>query len=211
MQHGSQYPYQPYRPSRPGKTVLFVVLVALGVLVPAGLGIGAVFLLTAKDDELAPATTPDEYTSLPRCTEVGARLADLPPLVRDDPPSPGGGSDGELELTRLDCSWTRPGAPSDRVTMSLAVSKQPGSGAGARQAAAGYTAAVRDGGKPIAAGIGRATKAADVGYAADGCGVRFYQRNVDVVVSVTAAGQDADHCRRDAHNLAEAVSAALGR
>ncbi|MCR6481636.1 hypothetical protein M8542_02290 [Amycolatopsis sp. OK19-0408] len=203
MQQGPQYPfpdYPGYPPPRSGKTVLLVVLVAVGILVLAGLGIGAVFLLTAKDDELVSGE-PDRYTALPGCAEVGGHVPDPPPLVRDGPPTPGTASDDELELVRVSCAW----APAAEVTMDLAKSDEPG--AGTRYAAAAYDRAVAVGGKPITTGLGRATKAADVELAAPRCGVHFYQGNVDVTVLVTL--DVPDQCRRTARSLAEAASASL--
>lgn len=188
--------------------MLLVVLVTVGVLVLAGLGIGAVFLLTAKDDELVPAsaaTEPDRYTALPHCADVGSHVPDPPPLVRDGPPTPGTASDDQLELIRVSCAWARPGASTAEVTMDLVRSEQPG--AGTRYTAAAYDRVVADGAKPIAAGLERATKAADVELDAPRCEVRFYQGNVDVTVLVTADGPE--QCRRTAHGLAEAASASL--
>ncbi|HEY3468080.1 MAG TPA: hypothetical protein VGL47_23330 [Amycolatopsis sp.] len=233
MQPGPQYPYQqPYPqqqypgyppPKSGGKTVLVIVLVVAGFLVLAGVGVGAFFLLTSGDKRTtaAPTTTspagePDKYTTLPRCSEVGSRMKNLPPLTRDDAPEPAGGSDDQLEMTQLSCSWMKPGSSSGTVTMYLSESKQKGSGAGTRYAAAGYENAVEDGAKPITAGIGKATKAADVDFDSGRtlqCGVRFYQGNVDVIVIVSAADEtdrDIARCRRNAHNLAESASSSLG-
>lgn len=235
MQKGPQYPYQQYQPHQQypgypppkpggGKTVLIVVLVVAGVLLLAGVGVGAFFLLKQGNDDKrasAPATStspagePDKYTSLPRCPEVGSRMKGLPPLVRDDPPEPASTSDDELTMTQLSCSWMKSGSSSGQVSMYLSESKVPGSGAGTSYAAAGYNNAVEDGGKPITAGIGKATKAADVDFHASSslqCGVHFYQGNVDVIVIVQAADEkdrNMDLCRRNAHKLAEAASESI--
>jgi hypothetical protein len=229
VQQGPQYPYQQYQqypgypPPKPGggKTALIVVLVVAGVLVLAGAGVGAFFLL--KPDErtaAAPPTStsapaePDKYTSLPRCPEVGSRMDGLPPLVRDDAPEPAGTSNDAVTMSQLSCSWMKSGSSSGQVTMYLSESKTPGSGAGTRWSAAGYDNAVKDGGKPIT-GIGKATKAADVDFHASSslqCGVHFYQGNVEAIVIVQAADKqdrDMDLCRRNAHKLAEAASESM--
>ncbi|MEV7092204.1 hypothetical protein AB0M80_05120 [Amycolatopsis sp. NPDC051045] len=230
MQQGPQYPYQqPYQqypgyppPKSGGKTVLIVVLVVAGVLVLAGVGVGAFFLLTAdhKRSTAAPASTsaagePDKSTSLPRCSEVGSRMNNLPPLSGDAPPEPASTSDDKIQLSQLSCSWTKAGSSSGTVSMMLAKSLQPGSGAGPGYAKAGYEIEVDRGAKPITEAIGKATKAADVGYDQSGtlqCGVRFYQGNVDVTVIVTAAepsDRNIERCRRNAHSLAKAASESL--
>lgn len=232
MQQGPQYPYQPQQPYYPGfppppqrgggKTALVIVLVVAGVLVLAGLGVGAFFLLKPDKRPVAapPASTsapaePDKYTSLPRCPEVGSRMDGLPPLMRDDAPEPAGTSNDEVTMTQLSCSWMKSGSSSGQVTMYLSESKTPGSGAGTRWSAAGYDNAVEDGGKPITAGIGKVTKAADVDFHASSslqCGVHFYQGNVEAVVIVQAADEqdrDMDRCRRNAHKLAEAASESI--
>jgi hypothetical protein len=232
VQQGPQYPYQQYQPYQQhpgypppksgGKTVLIVVLVVVGVLVLAGVGVGAFFLLT-KDDKrstAAPATTsaagePDKYTSLPRCSQVGSRMNNLPPLAGDGPAEPASTSDDKIELSQLSCSWTKAGSSSGTVSMMLAKSLQPGSGAGSGYAKAGYGIEVDRGAKPITEAIGKAAKAADVDYDRSGtlqCGVRFYQGNVDVTVVVTAADpadRNVERCRRNAHSLAKAASESL--
>jgi hypothetical protein len=235
VQQGPQYPYQQYQPPQQypgfpppkpggGKTALIVVLVVAGVLVLAGVSVGAFFLLRSGDDKrstaapstsASPAGEPDKYSSLPRCPEVAGRMQGLPPLVRDDPPQPGSTSDDELTMIQLSCSWMKSGSSSGQVTMYLSKSNVPGSGAGTRYAAAGYDNAVEDGGKPITAGIGKATKAADVDFHASSslqCGVHFYQGNVDVIVIVQAADEqdrNVERCRRNAHKLAESASQSL--
>ncbi|WP_290049625.1 hypothetical protein [Amycolatopsis solani] len=233
MQQGPQYPYpqQPYPqqqypgyppPKSGGKTALVVVLVVVGVLVLAGAGVGAFFLLTSDDKRSTaapPATSatgePDKYTSLPRCSEVGSRMNNLPPLSSDSPAEPASTSDDQIQLSQLSCSWSKPGSSSGTVSMMLAKSNQPGSGNGPGYAKAGYDIEVERGAKPITEKIGRATKAADVEYAASGtmqCGVRFYQGNVDATVIVTAADpsdKNTERCRRNAHSLAKAASESL--
>ncbi|MDQ7809714.1 hypothetical protein Q5425_38825 [Amycolatopsis sp. A133] len=230
MQQGPQYPYPPYQqqypgypPPKPGgKTALIVVLVVAGVLVLAGAGVGAFFLLTADHQRstAAPPSTlvagePDKYTSLPRCSEVGSRMNNLPPLSSDAPAEPASTSDDKIQLSQLSCSWTQSGSSSGTVSMMLAKSLQPGSGAGPGYAKAGYDIEVDRGAKPITEKIGRAAKAADVDYDQSGtmqCGVRFYQGNVDVTVIVTAAektDRNIERCRRNAHSLAKAASESL--
>ena len=233
MQQGPQYPYpqQPYPqqqypgyppPKSGGKTALVVVLVAVGVLVLAGAGVGAFFLLTADDkpSTAAPPTTsatgePDKYTSLPRCSEVGSRMNNLPPLSSDAPAEPASTSDDQIQLSQLSCSWSKAGSSSGTVSMMLAKSNQPGSGTGPGYAKAGYDIEVERGAKPITEKIGKATKAADLDYDSGGamqCGVRFYQGNVDVTVIVTAADtsdKNIERCRRNAHSLAKAASGSL--
>lgn len=234
MQQGPQYPYQQqpypqpqypgYPPPKSGKTALVVVLVVVGVLLLAGVGVGAFFLLTARDDKRAapvttttsPAGEPDKYTSLPRCSEIGSRMNNLPPLDSDKPAEPASTSNPEIEQSVLGCSWRKPGSSAGDLSMYLSKSKQPGSGAGAGYAAAGYENAVDDGAKPITEKIGKATKAADVEYNQGStlqCGVRFYQGNVDATVIVSAADatdRNLERCRRNAHSLAKAASEALG-
>ncbi|MGW5741541.1 hypothetical protein [Amycolatopsis sp. NPDC003861] len=233
MQQGPQYPYPQYQPyqSQPpgypppksgGKTALIVALVVVGVLVLAGAGIGAFFLLTAdqKPSAAAPSSTasagePDKYRSLPRCSEVGSRMDNLPPLSSDSPAEPASTSDDKIQLSQLSCSWTKSGSSSGTLSMFLAKSTQPGSGEGPGYAKAGYEIEVDRGAKPITEKIGKATKAADVDYDQSGplqCGVRFYQGNVDVTVVVTAADtsdRNVERCRRNAHNLAKAASESL--
>lgn len=236
MQQGPpQYPYPPqqqYRPGYPGypppksgggKTALVIALVVAGVLVLAGVGAGAYFLLRPDGDRRTatgattsrPAGEPDRYTTLPRCSEVGERMDNLPPLEKDAAPEPASTSDDELSMTQLGCSWRKAGSSAGQVTMYLVKSNVPGSGAGPGYAKAGYENAVKDGAKPISAGIGQAAKAADVDFARSGvlqCGVRFYQGNIDVLVLVSSDERDVDieRCRRNAHNLAEAVSESIG-
>ncbi|MGW5720474.1 hypothetical protein ACWEVP_30185 [Amycolatopsis sp. NPDC003865] len=233
MQQGPQYPYpqQPYPqqqypgypPPKPGgKTALVVVLVVVGVLVLAGAGVGAFLLLTSDDrrSTAAPPTTsaagePDRYTSLPRCSEVGSRMNNLPPLSSDSPAEPATTSDDKIQLSQLSCSWSKAGSSSGTVSMMLAKSNQPGSGNGPGYAKAGYDIEVERGAKPITEKIGKATKAADVDYDSSGtmqCGVRFYQGNVDATVIVTAADtsdKNIERCRRNAHSLAKAASESL--
>jgi hypothetical protein len=233
VQQGPQYPYppqqQPYYPGYPppkpggGKTALVIVLVVAGVLVLGGLGVGAFFLfrpdgnrsVTAAPTSASPAGEPDKYSALPRCSEVGDRMKNLPPLEKDAAPEPASTSAQDLSMTQLGCSWRQAGSSSGQVTMYLVKSNEPGSGAGPQYAKAGYENDVKDGAKPITAGIGSATKAADVDYdnGVLQCGVRFYQGNVDVIVIVSAAeatDRNTDRCRRNAHSLAEAVSESLG-
>jgi hypothetical protein len=232
VQQGPQYPYQQYQPYQQqpgypppksgGKTALIVVLVIAGVLVLAGAGVGAFFLLTAnhKRSSAAPSSTaaagePDKYSSLPRCSEVGSRMNNLPPLSSDGPAEPASTSDDKIQLSQLSCSWTKSGSSTGTLSMLLAKSNQPGSGNGPGYAKAGYENAVDDGAKPITEKIGKATKAADVDYAQSGalqCGVRFYQGNVDATVIVTAADttdRNVERCRRNAHSLAKAASESL--
>lgn len=233
VQQGPQYPYpqyQPYQQQPPGypppksggKTALVVVLVVVGVLLLAGVGIGAFFLLTAdnKRSTAAPSSTaaagePDKYSSLPRCSEVGSRMNNLPPLTSDSPAEPASTSDDKIQLSQLSCSWMKSGSSSGTVSMMLAKSNRPGSGDGPGYAKAGYDIEVDRGAKPITEKIGKATKAADVEYDQSGsmqCGVRFYQGNVDVTVIVTAADttdRNIERCRRNAHSLAKAASESL--
>ncbi|MFF1615250.1 hypothetical protein ACFVYA_46575 [Amycolatopsis sp. NPDC058278] len=226
MQQGSQYPYPQYQPPQypgypppksGGKTVL------VGVLVLAGVGVGAFFLVTADRRQstaaassTAPAGEADKYTSLPRCSEVGSRMNNLPPLSSDGPAEPASTSDDQIQLSQLSCSWTKSGSSSGTVSMMLAKSLRPASGAGPGYAKAGYDTEVDRGAKPITEKIGKATKAVDVDYDQSGamqCGVRFYQGNVDVTVVVTAADtadRNLERCRRNAHSLAKAASESLG-
>ncbi|MDX3194537.1 hypothetical protein PV458_39590 [Streptomyces sp. MN03-5084-2B] len=231
-QQGPQYPYpqyQPYQqypgyppPKSGGKTALIVVLVVVGVLVLGGVGVGAFFLVTAdhKSSAASPTSTartgpPDKYTSLPRCSEVGSRMNNLPPLTSDKPAEPASTSSTEIEQLALSCSWREPGSSAGDLSMYLSKSKQQGSGAGEGYAEAGYANEVDRGAKPITEKIGKATKAADVSYDQGStlqCGVRFYQGNVDVSVIVSAADpadRNVERCRRNAHSLAKAASEAL--
>ncbi|MGW3958634.1 hypothetical protein ACWED2_02350 [Amycolatopsis sp. NPDC005003] len=232
MQQGPQYPYPQYQPppqypgypppKSGGKTALVVVLVVVGVLLLGGVGVGAFFLLTAdrrsstaSPTSSAPAGEPDKYSSLPRCSEVGNRMNNLPPLTSDSPAEPASTSDDKIQLSQLSCSWTKPGSSSGTLSMFLAKSTRPGSGEGPGYAKAGYEIEVSRGAKPITETIGKATKAADVEYDQSGamqCGVRFYQGNVDVTVVVTAADttdRNLERCRRNAHSLAKAASESL--
>ncbi|QKV78374.1 hypothetical protein HUT10_34780 [Amycolatopsis sp. Hca4] len=232
VQQGPQYPYPQYQPppqypgypppKSGGKTALIVVLVVAGVLLLGGVGVGAFFLLTgdhkrssASPASSAPAGEPDKYSSLPRCSEVGNRMNNLPPLSSDGPAEPASTSDDKIQLSRLSCSWMKPGSSSGTLSMFLAKSTLPGSGDGPGYAKAGYENAVNDGAKPITEKIGKATEAADVDYGQSGtmqCGVRFYQGNVDVTVVVTAADpsdRNVERCRRNAHSLAKAASESL--
>jgi len=232
VQQGPQYPYQQYQPYQQypgypppksgGKTVLVVVLVVVGVLVLAGVGVGAFFLVTAdrKSSTAAPASTsaagePDKYSSLPRCSEVGSRMNNLPPLSSDAPAEPASTSGDTIQLSQLSCSWMKSGSSSGTLSMFLAKSNRPGSGEGPGYAKAGYENEVNRGAKPITEKIGKATKAADIEYDQSGamqCGVRFYQGNVDATVVVTAADstdRNLERCRRNAHSLAKAASESL--
>ncbi|MGW4058443.1 hypothetical protein ACWEGE_09185 [Amycolatopsis sp. NPDC004747] len=232
MQQGPQYPYPQYQPppqypgypppKSGGKTALVVVLVVAGVLLLAGVGVGAFFLLTSDDkrssaapSSTAPAGEADKYSSLPRCSEVGSRMNNLPPLDKDGPAEPASTSDDKIQLSQLSCSWMKPGSSSGSLSMFLAKSNQPGSGDGPGYAKAGFENAVDAGAKPITETIGKATKAADVDYDQSGtmqCGVRFYQGNVDATVVVTAADpsdRNIERCRRNAHSLAKAASESL--
>ncbi|MEU0529878.1 hypothetical protein [Amycolatopsis tolypomycina] len=165
MQQGPQYPYQQYQPYQQqpgypppkpgGKTALIVVLVVAGVLVLAGVGVGAFFLLTADNKRStaaptssAPAGEADKYSSLPRCSEVGSRMNNLPPLTKDSPAEPASGSDDRIQLSQLSCSWMKSGSSSGTVSMMLSKSVQPGSGAGPGYAKAGYDIEVRASARP---------------------------------------------------------------
>ncbi|WP_043777132.1 flagellar basal body-associated FliL family protein [Amycolatopsis rifamycinica] len=231
MQQGPQYPYPQYPPYQQpgypppksgGKTALIIVLVMAGVLLLAGVGVGAFFLLRSDDkrsvgapSSTAPAGEPDKYSSLPRCSEVGSRMNNLPPLSSDSPAEPATTSGDKIQLLQLTCSWMKSGSSSGTLSMLLAKSNRPGSGDGPGYAKAGYQIEVDRGAKPITEKIGNATKAADVDYDQSGpmqCGVRFYQGNVDVTVVVTAADttdRNIERCRRNAHSLAKAASESL--
>lgn len=222
-----QYPgYPGYPPPKRGNTTLVVVLVIVGVLVVAGLGVGAYFLFSNGDDKapVAAGTTktsatptskaapPDKYSKTPGCSTIAGRMEGMPPLKQEDGPEPAGSSDPEITAVRHFCTWSKDGSSRGDVSMYLYQSKVPGSGAGEAYAKGGFDGAS---GKPVT-GIGKATKAVQKDYPDNGllqCGIEFYQGNFEAEVIVSAADKNdtnKERCLANAKKLAAATSEAMG-
>ncbi|WP_181773010.1 hypothetical protein [Amycolatopsis pittospori] len=216
------YPQPGYGPPPPKKSNTgLIVGIAIGAVVLLGGGGVAAFLLLSDDSgsssSAAPskkAGPPDKYTSMPGCEKIGTGVRNLPPLETPKGEEPASTSNNEIVYTRSSCSWREAGAPSATVSMYLAKSKEPGSGAGEAWAKAGIENAVKDGGVVIP-GMAKATKAVHAKLSSTSqCQIKLQQGNVEAEIIVTGSDPsgvlDQELCKENALKVAKATSEAIG-
>ncbi|WP_340687192.1 hypothetical protein LCL61_13790 [Amycolatopsis coloradensis] len=231
-QQGPQQPYPPQGypgypppgygpPPKKSNTGLIVGLVIGAVVLLGGGGVAAFLLLSDSGSSSTAAPTsskktgpPDKYSKLPTCQKIGTGVRNLPPLETPKGEEPASTSNNDIIYTASSCSWREYGAPSASVTMYLAKSKEPGTGAGEDWAKAGYDNAMRDGGEVIPT-LAKATKAGYNDIRSDGqCSIKLYQGNVEAQIIVSGADPskplDQTLCKENALKVAKATSEAIG-
>ncbi|MFK0245033.1 hypothetical protein ACIQUM_10065 [Amycolatopsis azurea] len=232
-QQGPQQPYPPqgypgypppgYGPPPKKSNTGLIVGIVIGAVVLLGGGGAAAFLILSNDSgsssSAAPTSSkktgpPDKYTSMPGCEKIGSGVRNLPPLETPKGEEPASTSNNDIVYTSSSCSWRESGAPSALVTMYLAKSKEPGTGAGEDWAKAGYDNAMRDGGEVIPT-LAKATKAGYNDIRSEGqCSIKLYQGNVEAQIIVSGAEPskpiDQKLCKENALKVAKATSEAIG-
>ncbi|AXB47907.1 hypothetical protein [Amycolatopsis albispora] len=219
------YPgYPGYPPPKKSNTGLIVTLCLVGVLLLAGLGVGAYFLIDSGSSSSrsassgpAPSTEtgpPDRFQAVPGCAEVERRVTGLPEKMTDEAKDHGT-SDPDVTMTGHSCLWDSGDSPI-RVELSFHLSASlPGkSGAGTDAASRYFDTMAGQGSQNGSADVPGADRASRTSFSNTDCSIHVLVGNVYIGATYYAdedAGVTTATCESDVLKVATAATEAVSR
>ncbi|MGC7094311.1 hypothetical protein ACPZ19_06590 [Amycolatopsis lurida] len=213
--------YPGYPPPKKSNTGLIVTLCLVGVLLLAGVGVGAYFLIDSGSSSsrstpaAAPSSAagpPDRFTDVPVCSDVESRVSGLPEKMTDEAKDLGT-SDPDVSMSGHSCLWDSGESPIRvELAIHLSISLPGKTGAGSAAASRYYDTMAGQGTPGGSADVPGADKAERTSFNTNECTVHVLVGNAYIGATYYAdddASISTSTCEADVLKVAKAAAESL--